>query len=115
MQSSHDSSKSLHPSFPLLALHHRIPEIRHQRANKYNPVQRDSEPARICPTARPSRDFVRSSLFRRRVALDALQGADELALQDLAGFVGVAYVFEGFGCVLACYVEEDFFAAAAKG
>ena len=42
----------------------------------------------------------------------ALYGADEEALEDFAGFVAVADIFEGFGGVLAADVEEDFFAAA---
>ena len=41
----------------------------------------------------------------------ALEVADEQALEDLAGFVAVADVFEGFGGVLAADVEEDFFTA----
>ena len=43
----------------------------------------------------------------------ALQHADLQALEDLARLVAVADVFEGFGRVLAGYVEQDFFAAAA--
>jgi hypothetical protein len=39
----------------------------------------------------------------------ALEVADEQALEDLAGLVAVADVFEGFGGVLAADVEEDFF------
>jgi hypothetical protein len=38
----------------------------------------------------------------------ALEVADEKALEDLAGLVAVADVFEGFGWVLAADVEEDF-------
>jgi hypothetical protein len=38
----------------------------------------------------------------------ALQVADEKALEDFAGFVTVADVFEGLGRVLATDVEEDF-------
>ena len=41
----------------------------------------------------------------------ALESADEEALEDLAGLVAVADVFEGFGGVLAADVEEDFFTA----
>ena len=41
----------------------------------------------------------------------ALEVADEQALEDLAGFVAVADVFEGFGGILAADVEEDFFTA----
>ena len=33
-------------------------------------------------------------------------------MEDLAGFVGVADVFEGFSSVLAADVEENFFTAA---
>ncbi len=42
----------------------------------------------------------------------ALQFANQQAVEDLARFVAVADVFEGFGGVLAADVEEDFFAAA---
>ena len=45
----------------------------------------------------------------------SLQVADEQAAQDLARLVAVADVFEGFGCVLAADVEQDFFAAAGRG
>jgi hypothetical protein len=45
----------------------------------------------------------------------ALYGADEEALEDFAGFVAVANVFEGFGGVLAADVEHYFFAAAVRG
>lgn len=41
----------------------------------------------------------------------ALKSADEEALEDLAGLVAVADVFEGLGGVLAADVEEDFFTA----
>jgi hypothetical protein len=44
----------------------------------------------------------------------ALYGADEEALEDFAGFVAVANVFEGFGCVLAADVEHYFFTAAVR-
>jgi hypothetical protein len=33
-------------------------------------------------------------------------------VEDLAGFIGVADVFEGFSGILAADVEEDFFTAA---
>jgi hypothetical protein len=49
----------------------------------------------------------------RRIGLGntytTLEVADEKALEDLAGLVAVADVFEGFGGVLAADVEEDFF------
>lgn len=43
------------------------------------------------------------------------QRSEQEAGEDLARFVAVADVFEGFGCVLAADVEEDFFAAAVGG
>lgn len=36
-------------------------------------------------------------VYRKFVAYLALQGADEQAVEDLAGFVRVANIFEGFG------------------
>ena len=45
----------------------------------------------------------------------ALYGADEEALEDFAGFVAVADVFEGFGGVLAADVEHYFFTATVEG
>jgi hypothetical protein len=42
----------------------------------------------------------------------SLQIANKQPTEDLARLVAVADVFEGFGCVLAAYVEEDFFAAS---
>lgn len=50
-----------------------------------------------------------------RVAGLALDGADEEALEDFAGFVAVADVFEGFGGVLAADVEHYFFTTAVRG
>jgi len=50
-----------------------------------------------------------------RVAGLALDGADEEALEDFAGFVAVADVFEGFGGVLAADVEHYFFTTAVVG
>jgi len=40
--------------------------------------------------------------------------ADEQAVEDLARFVAVAYVFEGFRGVLAADVYHDFFAATIQ-
>ena len=40
--------------------------------------------------------------------------ADEQAVEDLARFVAVAYVFEGFRGVLAADVYHDFFAATTR-
>lgn len=42
----------------------------------------------------------------------ALDVADQHAIEDFARFVAVAYIFEGFGAVLATDIEEDFFATA---
>lgn len=42
----------------------------------------------------------------------SLQVADQHPIQNLPGFVAVAYVLEGFGRVLAADVEEDFFTAS---
>lgn len=42
----------------------------------------------------------------------SLQFSDEQTLEDLARLVAVADVLEGFGRILAAYVEEDFLAAA---
>ena len=42
----------------------------------------------------------------------AFEVAEEEAAEDLARFVAVADVLEGFGSVLAAYIEEDFFAAS---
>lgn len=44
----------------------------------------------------------------------ALDGADQHGVEDLARFVAVAYIFEGFGAVLATDVQEDFFTAAVE-
>ena len=52
--------------------------------------------------------------FWGRVAGLALYGADEQTLEDFAGFVAVADVFEGFGGVLAADVEHYFFTTAEK-
>jgi hypothetical protein len=41
----------------------------------------------------------------------ALDGSDKETLEDLAGLVAVADVFECFGRVLAADVEHDFFTA----
>jgi hypothetical protein len=53
--------------------------------------------------------------FGGGVAGLALYGADEEALEDFAGFVAVADVFEGFGGVLAADVEHYFFTATEEG
>lgn len=42
----------------------------------------------------------------------ALDVADQHGIEDFARFVAVAYIFEGFGAVLATDIEEDFFATA---
>lgn len=47
----------------------------------------------------------------RRGTYATLEGPDQQALEDLAGLVAVADVFEGFGRVLAADVEENFFTA----
>lgn len=44
----------------------------------------------------------------------ALYGADEQTLEDLAGFIAVADILEGFGGVLTTDVEHYFFTTAVR-
>ena len=44
----------------------------------------------------------------------SLKIAYQEAIEDFAGFVAVTDVFEGFSCVLASNVEENFFAASVE-
>jgi hypothetical protein len=50
----------------------------------------------------------------RNKAYLALQTPDKEAFEDLARFVAVADIFEGFGGILAGNVEEDFFATTVR-
>jgi hypothetical protein len=44
----------------------------------------------------------------------ALHGANEHTVQNLARFITVADIFEGFGAVLAADIKEDFLATTVK-
>jgi len=43
-----------------------------------------------------------------------LQLSDDEAIEDLARLVAVAHILEGFGCVLATYIEQDFLSTAGN-
>ena len=99
----------------LLALQVGVCAIRDRDPNQNHGIQPDRAHGSIAAlfgTAGPGRDLGCGGGLGRGVVGPALESANEQAVEDLAGFVGVADVFEGFGGVLAADVEEDFFAAA---
>jgi hypothetical protein len=99
----------------LLALQVGVCAIRDHNPNQHHGIQSDSahgSKAALFRAARPSGDLVCGGGLGLGVVGSTFESADKQAMEDLAGFVGVANVFERFGGVLAANVEEDFFAAA---
>lgn len=78
--------------------------------NDEDGVEHDTRAGVPATLARTSRDLVSATGLGGRVTRDALQFSDQQTVEDLAGFVRVANIFEGFGGVLTAYIEEDFFA-----
>lgn len=99
----------------LLALQVGVCAIRDRNPNQHHSIQSDSthsSKAALFGASGPGGDLVCGGGLGLGVVGSTLESADEQAVEDLAGFVGVADVFEGFGGVLAADVEEDFFTAA---
>ncbi len=44
----------------------------------------------------------------------SLKAANKETIQYLSRFITVSYIFEGFGCVLTAYVQEDLLSTAAR-
>jgi hypothetical protein len=101
--------------FILVALQVHVRAIRDGYPNEHDGIEPDTAHGAVAAlfgAAGPGSDLVCGGGFGLRVVGSALQVADEKAIEDLAGLVAVADVFEGLGSVLAAHVEEDFFAAA---
>jgi|ERR1700722_14691189 hypothetical protein len=100
----------------LFALHVGVCPIRDRDPYKHHGIQPDSAHGSKAAlfAAGPSGDLVCSGCLGLGVVGPPFESADEQAVEDLTGFIGVADVFEGFGGVLAADVEEDFFAAAVR-
>jgi hypothetical protein len=99
----------------LLALHVGVCAIRDRDPNQHHGIQPDcahGSKAALFAAAGSCGDLVCGGCLGLGVVGPTLESADEQAVEDLARFVGVADIFEGFGGVLAADVEEDFFAAA---
>ena len=99
----------------LLALHVGVCAIRDRDPNQHHGIQPDcahGSKAALFAAAGACGDLVCGGCLGLGVVGPTFESADEQAVEDLARFVGVADVFEGFGGVLAADVEEDFFAAA---
>jgi hypothetical protein len=106
-------SPSLHLFF--LALHVGVYAIRERDPNQHHGIQSDSahsSKAALFGATGPGGDLVCGGCLGLGVVGPTLEIADKQAIENLAGFVGVADVFEGFGGVLTADVEEDFFTAA---
>jgi hypothetical protein len=105
---------SLHPlsisdsiSFPLLrllTLHILIRPKRNRPTDQNHRIEHHAHARLAAAPARSSGDLVRGGGLRGWVVRSALQWTNEQAVEDLARFVAVADVFEGFGCVLAADV-----------
>jgi len=102
--------------FPFLGLHVFIRAKRKSPTDQDDRVQYDAE-ASLCTrlAAGHRRCLVGGNCLGCRVSWLTFQGPDEKAFEDLACFVAVADVFEGFGGVDAGNIDEDFFAAAGEG
>ena len=44
----------------------------------------------------------------------SLKVTNDETLEYLSCFITVSYIFEGFGCILAAYVQENFLSTAAR-
>ena len=98
-------------------MHIHIPTISNRNPNQHDRIEphpAHGAVAALFGAARPGGDLVRRAGLGGGVVGAALQRADEQAGKDLAGLVAVADVFEGFGCVLAADVEEDFFSTSVR-
>jgi hypothetical protein len=61
------------------------------------------------------RDLIGAAdVLRRWIASHTLQCANQQTLENLARFIAVSNILEGFGGVLAANVEENFFAATVE-
>jgi len=98
--------------FLVLTLQVCVSEICDPSTDQDNSVRNNAQAcASLGPSTGASSDLVTGTNLGSWIACNALQFANNKAVEDFTCFVRVANVFEGFGCVLTADVEEDLFTA----